>query len=73
MEIGQASNFKVLSIDVHEGQTIRSIARDHRIPSSNLRGHFYGTTIQRKGDKRAILIDEEENELVDYLLKMKNL
>jgi len=40
---------------------------------TNLRGHLYGTTLRRRTGKRVVLIDGEEVELVEYLMKMQNL
>lgn len=60
-------------VDVHEGQTIRSTARDNRIHVSSLRGHVYGNATHRRRGRRRVLTDEEESEVVQYLLNMQNL
>jgi len=43
------------------------------ILATNLRGHIYRTTFKRRRGKMEVLIDEEENKLVQYLLKMQEL
>lgn len=59
--------------DVDDGDTIRSAARDHGIPCSSLRGHVYGTTMQRRRGRKGVLTDAEEEKLVQYLLRMQEL
>jgi len=59
--------------NVDEGMSIREAGRINGIPSSTLRGHVYGTTIYRKRGKKRVLTEAEEEGLVDYLIKMRNL
>jgi len=60
-------------VDFDDGVLIRQAARDNGIPASSLRGHIYGTIMQRRRGKLGMLTDAEEQELVEYLLKMQNL
>jgi len=60
-------------VAMDDGMPIRTAARDHCIPSSTLRGHVYGKALYRKRGRKGVLSDIEEQELVDYLLKMQEL
>lgn len=62
--------------NVEEGGPIRIAAWYHDIPSTSLKYHVYGTTIettiQKKRGKMGVLSHEEDDELVAYFIKMQN-
>lgn len=50
---------------------MKTVARDFGIPASSLRDHVYGKTTQRKKGRQGVLSEEEESNLVQWMLDMQ--
>lgn len=55
---------------VDNGKTMKKAAEENIIPYSSFRDHCYGKTRSRKRGVHGVLTPEEEQEIVDYLVKM---
>jgi len=60
-------------VDVDKGVPIRIASRNHKISAILLRGHLYRSIIQRRRGKMGVLTEKDEEEVVEYLLKMQTL
>ena len=72
---GNWSNAQLKSAlaDFDDGMSMRGVARENGIPPSTLRGHIYGTTLQRRRGKVGVLTDEEEKTLAQHLVDIQDL
>ena len=57
-------------VAVDDGAPIKTLARFYGIPTTSLRDHITGKTINKKRGRSGVLSSEEENELVNWILKM---
>ena len=55
------------------GESVRSASRCFGIPPISLRNHIYGHNLERNKDRQGVLRKHEEDELVDYIVKMQSL
>jgi hypothetical protein len=58
---------------VDSGSALCTVARHFDIPATSLRDHIYGRSLGRKRGRQGTLSIQEENDLVQYLLKMQDL
>jgi hypothetical protein len=58
---------------VDSGSALCTMARHFDIPATFLRDHIYGRSLGRKRGRQGTLSVQEENDLVQYLLKMQDL
>lgn len=53
---------------IEAGTKVAIVSREFRISDSSLRDHLYGRTIQRKKGPHSVLTDNEESQLVKWML-----
>jgi hypothetical protein len=58
---------------VEKGVAIETVASHYQIPRSTLRSHVTGLSRGRKRGKAPVLIVDEEQQLVDYIIQMQGL
>jgi hypothetical protein len=58
---------------VDAGESIRGASRCFGILPTSLRDHIYGRSLGRKRGRQGVLCKHEEDQLVDYIVKMQSL
>jgi len=56
---------------VEVGTKVAVASREFSIPDSSLRDHLYGRMTRRKRGPQGVLSDNEDNQLVQWMLQMQ--